>query len=97
MRHLQVALVEVGEILISALHLTAAQNLKNGLIDDVVPEPLGGAHRAPERAGEALAAWIDRSLGELEDVPPATLRRHRHDKFRAMGRVGTVQDDAESA
>ena len=51
----------------------------------------------PERAGEALAAWIDRSLGELEDVPPATLRRHRHDKFRAMGRVGTVQDDAESA
>ena len=42
-----------------------------------------GAPTGPEQE-EALAAWIDRPLGELEDVPPATLRRHRHDKFRAM-------------
>jgi acetyl-CoA carboxylase carboxyl transferase subunit alpha len=67
------------------LALTARRNLENGLVDDVIPEPLGGAHRDPRKAAEFLQTWIVDRLRELSRVNPETLVRQRLDKFRRMG------------
>ena len=65
-----------------------AQDLKAlGVIDAVVPEPLGGAHRAPAEAIGNLGAAIEVALNELSDLDREALRRARRDKFLAMGRV----------
>jgi acetyl-CoA carboxylase carboxyl transferase subunit alpha len=68
-----------------ALALTARRNLENGLIDDIIPEPIGGAHRDPKAMAERLQAWILDRLRELTRINPDTLVRQRYEKFRAMG------------
>jgi acetyl-CoA carboxylase carboxyl transferase subunit alpha len=66
-----------------------AQDLKAlGVIDAIVPEPLGGAHRAPSAAIAALGDAIEQALGELAPLAPEALRRDRRQKFLAMGRLG---------
>jgi len=68
-----------------ALRLTAGDLLKLGVIDGVVDEPLGGAHRGP---GETIAAVGDRiegALSELNDELGPALREKRRDKFLEMG------------
>ena len=66
-----------------------AQDLKAlGVIDRIVAEPLGGAHRAPGAAIAALGDAIEAALGELAGLSPEALRRERRAKFLAMGRVG---------
>lgn len=67
------------------LALTARRNLENGLIDDVIEEPIGGAHRDPKAMAERLQAWILDRLRELSRINPDTLIRQRYEKFRAMG------------
>lgn len=67
------------------LALTARRNLENGLIDEVIPEPLGGAHRDPRKAADFLQTWIVDRLRDLSRVNPETLVRQRLDKFRRMG------------
>ncbi|MHC9418101.1 acetyl-CoA carboxylase carboxyltransferase subunit alpha [Sphingomonas citri] len=65
-----------------------AQDLKGlGVIDSVVPEPLGGAHRDPAGAIRALGDAIERALGELTPLMPEALRQDRRDKFLRMGRL----------
>jgi acetyl-CoA carboxylase carboxyl transferase subunit alpha len=65
-----------------------AQDLKGlGVIDMIVPEPLGGAHRDPTAAIGALGNAIAESLGELGGLDPEALRRDRREKFLAMGRL----------
>lgn len=65
-----------------------AQDLKAlGVIDAIVPEPVGGAHREPAVAISALGDAIERSLGELAGMSPEALRKDRRAKFLAMGRV----------
>ena len=65
-----------------------AQDLKGlGVIDTIVPEPLGGAHRDPALAIASLGDAIDGALGELGNQGPAELRRGRREKFLAIGRV----------
>src|SRR5690606_15017590 len=49
-----------------ALKLTAADNLKLGTIDDVIEEPLGGAHRNPAAAADRLEKWIIQNLRDLK-------------------------------
>ena len=71
-----------------SLSLTARQNLANGLIDDVIEEPLGGAHRDPNLAGDHLQRWIVDRLRELKRFKPQTLLRQRWQKLRAIGPVG---------
>ncbi|MBL9149412.1 MAG: acetyl-CoA carboxylase carboxyltransferase subunit alpha [Phycisphaerae bacterium] len=68
-----------------ALALTARRNLENGLIDDVIPEPPGGAHRDPRGAADRVQAWILDRIRELQRINPETLVRQRYEKFRAMG------------
>ena len=64
-----------------------AQHLKElGVIDTIVREPLGGAHRDPAAAIDALGDSIEAALGELEGQGAQALRQSRRAKFLAMGR-----------
>ncbi|MBK8174610.1 MAG: acetyl-CoA carboxylase carboxyltransferase subunit alpha [Rhodospirillales bacterium] len=68
-----------------ALRLTA-QDLKSlGVIDAIIPEPLGGAHRTPQSAIDATGTAIERALDELAAIDAATIRQNRKEKFLAMG------------
>ncbi|MEO7436628.1 MAG: acetyl-CoA carboxylase carboxyltransferase subunit alpha [Candidatus Binatia bacterium] len=69
----------------AALRLTADDLLAAGVVDALVPEPAGGAHRNPRRACEALEQAVTHALAELRDVAPATLLRTRYEKFRRLG------------
>ena len=69
----------------ACLKLTAQDLLDFKLIDEIVPEPLSGAHRDPAAAGQALKRSIQRHLGELRELDPKTLIFQRHEKFRRMG------------
>jgi acetyl-CoA carboxylase carboxyl transferase subunit alpha len=71
-----------------ALALTARQNLANGLIDEIITEPAGGAHRDPKSMAERLQTWVVDSIRELERLKPEALIRRRYEKFRKMGAVG---------
>ncbi len=71
-----------------ALKLTADDLLQLGVIDRVVPEPLGGAHRGRPEAIIALGDAIDQALADLEDLDGDTLRAERRFKFLEMGRRG---------
>jgi acetyl-CoA carboxylase carboxyl transferase subunit alpha len=71
-----------------ALRLTAQDLLRLGVIDRVVPEPLGGAHRLPKAAIEALGEAIDEALQPLIGLDGARLRAQRRERFLAMGSRG---------
>ena len=63
----------------------AAHCLELGVIDAIVPEPLGGAQNDYDEAAQLLADSIEHELTEIEDEPGSALRRQRRAKFRAMG------------
>jgi len=69
-----------------ALKLTAEDLLKLGVIDEIVPEPLGGAHRGAAETIQALGDAIERSLGQLGQENGDSLRRLRREKFLEMGK-----------
>ena len=71
-----------------AMRLTADDLKRLGLVDVVVAEPLGGAHRAPEEAVKAVGEAMQAALEPLIGVEPAALKQRRRDKFLAMGQVG---------
>jgi acetyl-CoA carboxylase carboxyl transferase subunit alpha len=68
-----------------ALRLTAKDLKRLGVIDDVIPEPLGGAHRDPREMGATLKSYLLRYLRELSHVSIESLLEGRYRKFRAMG------------
>jgi acetyl-CoA carboxylase carboxyl transferase subunit alpha len=68
-----------------ALQLTARHLAKLGIIDDVIPEPLGGAHRDQREMANTLKAYLLRYLRELRRVPVEDLLEARYQKFRRMG------------
>ena len=63
----------------------AAHCLELGVIDGIVPEPLGGAHENPDEAARLLGAAIGDALEELDAIPAKQLRARRRAKFRSMG------------
>jgi acetyl-CoA carboxylase carboxyl transferase subunit alpha len=71
-----------------ALRLTAEDLLRLGVVDRIVPEPLGGAHRLPRAAIDALGNAIAEALEPLIALDGARLRAQRREKFLAMGRRG---------
>ena len=71
-----------------ALRLTAQDLLRLGVIDRIVEEPLGGAHRAAKEAVEKLGEAIDEALRPLLDLDGNALRAQRREKFLAMGQRG---------
>jgi len=68
-----------------ALRLTAADNLRLGIVDEVIREPLGGAHRDPEQAAANVQKWVVDRLRELRRFKPANLPRRRYERFRKFG------------
>ena len=70
-----------------ALKLTAADLLELKIIDKIIPEPLGGAHRDPEKAAQDIKATILESLNELSNMDTNQMVQARYDKFRNMGKV----------
>jgi acetyl-CoA carboxylase carboxyl transferase subunit alpha len=70
-----------------ALALTASHNLANGLVDAVIEEPVGGAHRDPTTVAKAVEAWIVDRIRELKRSKPETLVQRRYEKLRKTGAV----------
>lgn len=70
-----------------ALKLTSSDMLKNGLVDGVIKEPLGGAHAEPEATFEIVKGEIQKALTELKKIAPEKLIDKRIKKFTAMGAV----------
>lgn len=68
-----------------ALKLTPQDMLKNGLIDGIIKEPLGGAHVDPETTFETVKAEIKKQLAELINIETDELLQKRTEKFIAMG------------
>src|SRR5213595_3230524 len=68
-----------------ALKITAKDLFERGLIDEVVPEPLGGAHSNPPVVIESLKNALLRHLEELKKIPGPELLKQRYAKFRAYG------------
>ena len=68
-----------------ALKLTADDLLRLKLVDEIVPEPVGGAHFDPELAGASLQKALLRQLAELMKVRPEKLVKRRYEKYAAMG------------
>jgi acetyl-CoA carboxylase carboxyl transferase subunit alpha len=74
-----------AETAATALKITAADLKEFGIIDEVVPEPEGGAHTDPEAASRLLDAVLDRQLLMLSQQPQKELLEARYEKFRKMG------------
>jgi acetyl-CoA carboxylase carboxyl transferase subunit alpha len=68
-----------------ALKITAEDLLRLKVIDEVIKEPVGGAHIDPDGAGEALREALIRYLTELRKLKPEKLVRRRAEKYAAMG------------
>ena len=73
-----------------ALRITSDDLKQLGVIDEVVPEPVGGSHRDAKLAISNLSKAIDRNLMELNDIPAKRLKELRREKFLAMGQAGLV-------
>jgi acetyl-CoA carboxylase carboxyl transferase subunit alpha len=72
------------ELAAEAMRITAADLSELGCIDDIVPEPEGGAHRDYEAAANLLDVSLQKHLSELRKIPPSDLIVSRYNKFRAM-------------
>jgi acetyl-CoA carboxylase carboxyl transferase subunit alpha len=67
------------------LRLTSDDLKAFGIVDEIVPEPLGGAHRDPRGTIGNVLSSIDRALVRLANIPPDELRARRYEKFRRIG------------
>src|SRR5215218_7589159 len=71
-----------------AMKVTAADLKKLDVIDDVIPEPTGGAHRSPDETIDLVGKVMTEALDDLAGLDADTLRQRRQDKFLAMGKKG---------
>jgi len=74
-----------GKVAAESLKLTSPDLHRLGVIDEIVREPPGGAHRDPEAMAESLKETIGRHLRELEGIPIDDLLTARYEKFRRIG------------
>ena len=78
-----------------ALKITAPDLLRLGVIDEIVKEPIGGAHNDHRQAAELIAEAFARHLAELQAMDAHTRLDERYRKFRKMGDVGIVDVNAQ--
>ncbi len=81
----KVANEETKPLAADALKLTARDLFRLRIIDDIIPEPLGGAHRDHREMANTLKAYLLRYLRDLRNAPPEELLEQRYQKFRRMG------------
>ena len=74
-----------ADVAAEALKITASDLLELGVIDEVIPEPRGGAHNDPETAMNTVGDVIKRNLRELATLKPKELLEARRDKYYGMG------------
>src|ERR1700674_1987261 len=74
------------ELAAEAMRITATDLSELGCIDDIVPEPEGGAHRDYEAAANLLDVSLQKHFAELKKIPPADLIVSRYNKFRNMAK-----------
>jgi acetyl-CoA carboxylase carboxyl transferase subunit alpha len=74
-----------GPLAAEALKITAADLLKLGIIDEIIPEPMGGAHRDYHEAAATVKEAIVRHLRGLREIPEEQLLSDRYQRFRRMG------------
>ncbi len=74
-----------ADLAAKALRMDAGELEKLGVIDGIIKEPLGAAHRNPAEAAANLKGALLDSLKELSDVPTDRLLSERYEKFRRMG------------
>lgn len=79
-----------GDKAAMALRLTAQSALEFGLIDEIIPEPKGGAHRHTVEAILSVKEALARHFAEISALPGAELKEQRYQKFRAMGSFGSA-------
>ncbi|MDA1053966.1 MAG: acetyl-CoA carboxylase carboxyltransferase subunit alpha [Planctomycetota bacterium] len=68
-----------------ALKFTSSHLKELGIVDDVIAEPLGGAHRDPHRMASHVKMYLMKTLHELRSIPVEDLLQQRYEKFRRMG------------
>lgn len=68
-----------------AMKLTAGDLLAHGIIDEILPEPLGGAHNEPESATDAVGAAVKKALFRMENVDSGALVKTRYERYRRIG------------
>ena len=73
-----------------AMRMTAAEVYTAGVADEVIPEPVGGAHRDPRETLRRVDEAVGRHLDELLRLSPAALREDRYQRFRALGEYTEV-------
>lgn len=71
-----------------ALKLTAQDLLSLGIVDEIIPEPLGGAHRDPAGIAETLKKVLLKHIKEISDMGKEEIVQARYQKFRKMGMFG---------
>ena len=76
----------------AALNLSAPRLHELGVIDEVIPEPLGGAHKDPQKTAEALKGALLRNLSDLEKIPIDGLLQARYARYREIGRYRTLTE-----
>ena len=71
----------------TGMKITAQDMIRFGVIDQIVSEPIGGAHRDPAAAIASVDSAIQAAMDELRELDREAIRRQRWDKFLAMGRT----------
>ncbi len=69
-----------------ALKFTGPHLSKYGIVDEVIPEPVGGAHADPARTIQSVGEFVEKHLNQLETMADTELLEDRYQKFRAMGK-----------
>jgi len=80
-----------------SLKLTAKDNLELGIIDHIIPEPIGGAHRNPRATADSLQAWIVAEVRQLQEIDAATLLDDRYNRFRRLGQYAEQPGEVAAA
>lgn len=77
-----------------ALQLTADQLMKLGIIDGIIAEPLGGAHRDLPTIVRQVGETVSQALAELTPIPAERLKQTRYDRFRKIGAFSETKDES---
>ena len=79
----------------AALKMTSRDLLRFGIVDEVIPEPLGGAHRDHREVAASLKTYLIHSIRQLKEASLDDLLDHRYDKYRKIGVFHELADQPE--